>query len=115
MLKVILDEKNLKDMAHLTKPYHTGSLEVFHSLINSYAPKRQEFELNVMDVRVKLAIIDHNHNINRSQATVTKERKGSAKKGEKRWKFISSKLSKEWVAKPIKEIKSYAFVDQLIS
>ena len=56
---MILDNKNLKDMDDLTKPYHTGSLEVLHSLINSYTTKRQEFAINVMDARVKLAVIDH--------------------------------------------------------
>ena len=114
MEKVILDSKNLNDMDHLTKPYHTGSLEVYHSLINSYASKRQEFDINVMDARVKLAILDHNHNVNRAQATITKERKGSQEKGTKQWKFISSKLSKEWVAKPKKEAKSVEFVYSLL-
>ena len=112
--KVILDSKNLKDMEHLTKPYHTGSLEVFHSLINSYATKRQEFELNVMDARVKLAVIDHNNNVYRQQATVKKQRKGSQKEGEKQWRILSSKLSKEWIAKPVKEAKSVDFVYRLL-
>lgn len=113
--KVVLDKKNLKDMAHLTKPYHTGSLEVFHSLLNSYASKRQEFELNVMDARVKLAVLDHNANINRKQSIVTKERKGSGKVGEKQWKFVSSRLSKEWVAKEKKEPKSIDFIHELVA
>lgn len=113
--KVVMDKKNLKDMAQITKPYHTGSVEVFHSLINSYASKRQEFELNVMDARVKLAVIDHNSNINRKQAVVRKERQGSASKGEKQWKIVSSRLSKDWVAKEKKEPKSVAFVSELLS
>lgn len=94
-----MDRKNLKDMEHLVNPYHTGSLEVFHSLINSYASKRNQFELNVMDSRVKVAILDHNCNVHRQQATVNFERKGSQKKGDKQWKYVSSKLSKEWIAK----------------
>ena len=113
--KIILDPKTLKDMDHLVDPYHTESVEVFHSLLNSYASKRHEFELNVMDARVKLAVIDHNYNINRKQATVNVERKGSAKKGEKQWKLISSKLSKEWIAKEKKEPKSFEFVQILLS
>ena len=112
--KVIFDKKNLSDMTHLTKSYHTGSLEVFHSLINCYAPKRQEFELNVMAARVKLAIIDHNNNVNRKQADVKQKRKGGADVGERKWRFVCSKLSKDWIAKPVKEEKSYAFVDELV-
>ena len=29
-----MDKKTLKDMEHLVNPYHTRSLEVFHSLVN---------------------------------------------------------------------------------
>ena len=41
-------------------------------------------------------------------------RLGSGKKGEKQWKYISSKLTKEWVAKEKKEKKSYSFVTKLL-
>ena len=61
--KVIPNKKYLEDMKLLANANHTGNLEVFHSLINTYAPKRQEFELNVQNARVQLAIIDHNENV----------------------------------------------------
>ena len=112
--KFIMDNKNLNDMNHLTQPYHTGSLEVFHSLINSYATKQQEFELNVMDACIKLAIIDHNFNVNRNQAIVRKEKQGSGKIGEKCFKYVSSKIAKDLVAKPVKEQKSYEFIKKLM-
>ena len=67
-----------------------------------------------MDARIKLAILDHNNNVNRKQATVQSERKGSEKKGEKQWKFVSSKLSKEWVTKERKTPKSFSFVNTLL-
>ena len=67
--------KRLAVMPHLAKPYHTCSVEVFNSLINMYEPKRQHFELNVMDSRVKLAVIDHNNNVGREQDVVRKERR----------------------------------------
>lgn len=112
---VVTESKTLNDMDHLVNPLHTGSIEVFHSLVNSYAPKRLEFELNVMDARVKVAVIDHNSNVGRQQAVITSERKGSGKKGEKQWKIVSSKLSKNWVAKETKEAKSYDFVKTLLT
>ena len=84
--KVVLDKRNLKDMEQLTNPLHTGSLEVFHSLINCYAPKRLGFELNVQDARVKLAIIDHNNNVGKEQARIRKVKHGSGKEGELRFK-----------------------------
>ena len=49
-----------------------------------YAPKRQEFDLLVMDARVKLAAIDFNANVNRKQDTVKVSRRGSANVGEKK-------------------------------
>ncbi len=105
--KIINNKRYLKDIPHLANPLHTGSLEVFHSLINSYAPKRQEFELNVQNARVRLAILDHNNNVNKKQATLQKT-------GEKRWRYVCSKLSKEWVPKAIMEKKSFAFVERII-
>ena len=111
---VINNPQDLKDMEKLTEPYHTGSIEVFHSLLTAYAPKRQVFELNVMDARVKLAIIDHNSNVGRQQAVVKKSRTGSRQEGEPRWKFVSSKLSKEWTAKEVKEPKSYDFAHAIV-
>ena len=78
--KVVLDKNNVNEMDYLTNPYHTGSLEVFHSLLNSYASKRQEFELNVMVAHVKLAILNHNDNVYRKQVTISKARRGSGER-----------------------------------
>ena len=100
---IITTPRDLKDMEHMAEPFHTGDIEVFHSLLKCYAPKLQEFELNVMDARVKLAILDHNNNVGRKQDTIRNERKGSGKLGDKKWKFVCSKLSKSLVAKPVKE------------
>ena len=54
--KVVMDKKSLADMVHLSKPFHTRNVEVLNSLVNMYAPKRQEFDFHVMDGRVKLAV-----------------------------------------------------------
>ena len=61
--KIILDPKILKDMVHLVELYHTGSLEVFQSLINVYATKSQEFDFNAMNARVEIAVLDHNNDV----------------------------------------------------
>ena len=74
----------------------------------------KHFELNVMNARVKLAAIDHNNNVGREQDVVKKERKGSRKRGEKKWKFQCVKVSKDWTAKPVKVPKSYEFVDRIL-
>ena len=74
-------------MTHLTEPFHTDNVEVFNSLINMYAPKRQEFELNVMNGRVQLAVIDFNQNTNREQAVITKKKTCGGDLGEKNGNF----------------------------
>ena len=50
----------------LKKPndfHHTGSLEVFHSLLLKHCPKWQHFSYDGMQAHIELAILDHNYNI----------------------------------------------------
>ena len=68
-----------------------------------------------MDARVKLVVIDFNHNINREQNIVRKQRRGSCTGGASKWKIQMVKESKEWVAKEVKTPRSYALVTELLS
>ena len=77
---VVLDKKTLAGMPHFTQPFHAGSVDVFHSLINMYASKSQEFDMHVMDARIKLAVVDYNSNLNRKQAVITKKTGGWGKR-----------------------------------
>lgn len=72
MEEIVCNKKLLHDIRFLTEYHHTGSLEVFHSLLLKYAPKRKHFCYQGMIARTQLAIMDHNLNCERSQATVTK-------------------------------------------
>lgn len=90
--------------------HHTGNLEVYHSLLLKYAPKRQHFSYKGMVARTQLAVIDHNCNTGRRQATVI----NGTKQGEKRYKVVFPKGRKKWVVKPVLERKSFAFVQQLM-
>ena len=56
------DKTLLKDMKKLTGFHHTGSLEVFHSLLLKYCPKRQHSSYVGMQACIELAILDHNYN-----------------------------------------------------
>ena len=67
-------------MVHLVELYHTGSLQVFHSWINVYATKSQEFDFNTMNAWVEIAVLDHNNNVGQKQDVINKERRGSEKK-----------------------------------
>ena len=59
---VISNARLLKDMEKLSEFYHTGALEVFHSLMLKYLPKRKPFTYSGMLARTQLAALDHNHN-----------------------------------------------------
>ena len=48
---------------------HTGSLEVFHSVLNKSSPKRFHFTLQGMIARTQLAVLDYNCGSNITQAT----------------------------------------------
>ena len=46
-----------------------GSLEVFHASMLKYTPKRIHFFYDSMLARTMLAVMDHNLNVGREQAT----------------------------------------------
>lgn len=108
--EIVYNKKLLKDIRMMTEYHHTGNLEVFHSLLLKYAPKRKHFSYQGMIGRTQLAIMDHNANCDRPQATTTK----GDNKGETRYKVVFPKNRKTWVAKPILEKKSFTFVKELI-
>ena len=111
--KVISDEKLIKDMPQVAGADHTGNLEVFHSVLLSYAPKRLEFDNRYMSARVKLAILDYNENVGRGQAVIKKSRKNTGAVGELRYNFKASKRSGEWVAKEVKDDKTFKFIEKI--
>ena len=45
LISIIEDAKLLADIEYLTQFKHTGNLEVYHSVINKYSPKRLHFSL----------------------------------------------------------------------
>lgn len=110
-LKDIVNNNILrKDIKQLNKFHHTGELESYHALMLKYIPKRIHYSMEGMNARTKLAVMDHNHNVNRAQAKIKKGKR----KGELRYKVECPKMSKEWVAKKVYEQKSYAHVHELV-
>ena len=41
--KVVFEKKLLTDFNHLNRFSHSGNLEVYHAIVNKYAPKQQHF------------------------------------------------------------------------
>ena len=60
LISIIEDVKLLADMEYLTQFKYTGNLEVYHSVINKYSPKRLHFSLYGMIARTQLAVMDFN-------------------------------------------------------
>ena len=69
---IVYNKTLLRDIKILTGFHHTGVLELFHSLILKYCPKRQHFSYVGMQVQIELAILDHNYSTNRKQVTTNK-------------------------------------------
>ena len=101
------NKKILADMKDLSKFCHAGSLEVFHSVLNKYFPKRLHFTLEGMIARTQLAVLDYNCGSSNTQATT--------KDGKRRYKQIFSKVTQNWVAKKISERKHQEYIHELSS
>ncbi|KAJ8011920.1 hypothetical protein DPEC_G00063320 [Dallia pectoralis] len=104
---LVLDKRLLRDVEKMGLFKHTGPLEVFHSALLKYLPKRQAFSFQGMRERCQLAILEHNENIvKRKQATTTT--------GQARFKQVFSKRSKQWVLKKIFTPHTTELFDTLI-
>ena len=104
---VVENKKILADIKYLSKFCHTGNLEVFHSVLDKYWPKRLHFTLEGMIARTQLAVLDCNCGSNNSQATT--------KDGERRYKHIFSKVTQNWVVKKISKTKDREYIHELLS
>ena len=104
---VVENKKILADIKHLSKFCHTGNLEVFHSVLDKYFPKRLHFTLEGMIARTQLAVLDYNCGSNNTQATT--------KDGERRYKHIFSKVTQNWVVKKISKTKDREYIHELLS
>ena len=86
--EVVLDKRLIKDICQLSVFCHTGSLEVYRSLMTKYVPKLHEFDFDQMLERTASAVIDHNMSRSRAQPT--------NKKGEKQFRLVYPKATSEW-------------------
>ena len=95
---VVLDKTLINDMKHLTRFSHTGSLEVYHSLLNKWVPKSTHFLYEGMIVRSQLAAVDSNLGSDLEQKTT--------KMGKECFDTAFSKITNLWYAEPIKVAKN---------
>ena len=65
---LVMDKRLLNLLPYFTEFKHTGNLEVYHSLLLKYCPKRPRFSHNGMIARTQLAVMHFNSIINAEQA-----------------------------------------------
>ena len=103
---IVMDKTILNDLPYLVEYNHTGMLEVYHALMLKYVPKQEHFQLYGMIARTQLAVLEHNYNCNRSQM--------KTKSGKPRYKYPYSKVTQNWVAKPIMEKKENSYLYDML-
>ena len=104
--KIVTNKNIIGDLRYLANFCHTGSLEVFHSLLNKYCPKRLHFSLHGMVARTQLAVLDYNSGANVEQA--------KTKTGTLRYKQNFSRVTQTWVVKRIAGKKDRMYVSELM-
>ena len=104
--EIVYKPRRMKELAHLTKFSHTGSVEVYHALLKKYCTKSIHFSLGGMLARCQLAALDHNAGAFLQQAV--------NRRGDLRFNVVFPKQSKIWVAKPIKEHKNRQYQRDLV-
>nr|XP_043885369.1 uncharacterized protein LOC122771762 [Solea senegalensis] len=105
--KVLTNKRVMKDVVKLSPHYQTSSLEDFHRLILSFAPKNVVFPFLGMLCRLYLAVMHFNENTDRAQATNSD--------GEPLFKLQFPKWKKgEFTAKPVKEQPTFRYVDEIM-
>ena len=103
--KIIMDKSLLKDLKYVSHFKHTGQLEVYHSLLNKYCPKRLSFSYPGMIARTQLATLDHNSGLGRKH--------DSTADGKLKYKIVHTKITNQWVAKNVLEPKNKLYLADL--
>ena len=103
---VINDKKILKDLRQLNLFCHTGDLEVYHSMMLKYVPKRQEFQYPQMVARTQLSALDHNFNLCPRQKETAD--------GQPQFAPVFPKATGRWCVKKRYEAKDYSFRTEML-
>ena len=104
--KIVKKRKTLTDLKHCTKFMHSGNLEVFHSVLLKFCPKRIHFSLNGMIARTELAILHFNSVVSTDYA--------ETKAGKQVFKHEYSKITNSWVIKRVRAKPEKCYIRQLL-
>uniref|UniRef100_A0A8W8LPB4 THAP-type domain-containing protein n=1 Tax=Magallana gigas TaxID=29159 RepID=A0A8W8LPB4_MAGGI len=104
--EVVQDKSLLKDIGNLSEYCNISNLDVYHRVLTKYVPKRQDFDLDHMNCRTAIAIIDHNMSQNRDKKVDMH--------GIGVYKTEFSKVVPNMEAKPVNNSKLYKWVAVLM-
>ena len=93
---IVMDKNLLKALRQVTCFCHTGELEVFHSMMLKYCPKRQHFGYEGMTARTMLAVLDWNN----------RERHAVVRDGQPVFDQVHSKRRRSWILRRRYAIKT---------
>ena len=102
---VVQDKQTVDDLKYLVEFRHAGNLEVYHSVINKYCPKRLHFSLYGMIARTQLAVLDFNCGSDDQAMT---------QGGALRYKQVFSRVTQAWVVKKIMKEKERNYLYPLL-
>ena len=102
---VVEDKQTVDDLKYLVEFRHTGNLEVYHSVVNKYCPKRLHFSLYGMIARTQLAVLDFN---------CGSENQAMTQNGALRYKQVFSRVTQAWVVKKIMKQKERDYLYPLL-
>ncbi|XP_053563042.1 uncharacterized protein LOC128653648 [Bombina bombina] len=111
--KIVCDAQMIKDLKHLNLFCHTGKLEVFHSFVLKYRPKRIHFKMDAMEARTKLAALANNRNSHRVQAKVMHPTPNSASYGDLKYLSYFPKSKKQWMVRPVYEDMDLSYIFEM--
>ncbi|XP_056425796.1 uncharacterized protein LOC130367402 [Hyla sarda] len=115
LCKIVLNPIILRDIRQLSSFCHTGELEVYHSIVLKYRPKRIHFYMDSMVARTQLAAMDHNNNVGRIRAVVRKATDAGEPMGTVRHRYEYSKARRAWVVKPVYEPTCQDFLFEVMT
>lgn len=76
--EIVLNPRLQNDLKHLFTFCHPGDIELFHSAVSKYRPRRGDFSTDSVKARIRLASLHHNSNVHRVQQEVRKAAMRSA-------------------------------------
>ena len=71
IIRVLSEKSLLGDLEQMTEQVNKTMLEVFHAVKIGYLPKKTCFNIDKMIAGTQIAALDHNHNVNREQVSIT--------------------------------------------